>query len=1505
MPSDVFPTVPSNKPDGASEYQGGFYEDGTISKNLVVKFENVDVKYQELEVVALYYESSASIFKASVVGQIPITNDVVEFTYTGPDTENLINLTREELQKIVVSYTHAKCIEQKDNTLFLSNLRDDRVGLSKDLQEIANKVKVKYRIDNIQFSGRGDDLSTSSLIFDEVAPPFKNSSFSIILPMNEIVDPTTGSVLATYQLNKLGESAGGSITIANNALIVDLDTITIAAPTTPPYTGSQVAIVLTARPLGTTLTTGEFEIGANANDTAQNILNTINALTTVTEFIANPTANNIISLTWSSIDVNVNSTAITSSNTAGITTTNFTGATVTPVTVVPISINLINGQASTEVELTFANPINVGDELCVLPPGINNVPDPTVTPLPNVETYTTNSAGSGLIVVSTQPSSAAGATQVAGFTDYTNEFLTATKKGYRRGEVYSLGFKILWKDGTFSPAFHIPGEKDYVTNSGVNAPTGVGNVWPTQNIGDGVGTGRIGTYVSQDVYSAKQNYPGDQSGDDLTEVGPTGFTRNIRHHYMPTLESEPHFTQDVNGVEFIRVLGLDFEFTQVIPSIILDEADEIIFLRERRNTDNNKSIYAQGLVHKSMLTADSFNNDGEVDGFNESTQPAIPGDSNFGMIRSNYTITELPFFNLNFGVFGLSSYESNDARVYNGMCNSFRSNGSNSAALTGYSNGRRMETQAICDQVMFHSPESNLLSGFKLNADNIKNYTLSQELIIGGKFNQVMFRQDLQYYETASLFFEYYLEEFAFADLFCNYTKIDISLPISHSNNDRIIEDARYLPPDTRHNPSLDPDNPALKTRTDFNGGGLQLLLDDNVYSTMDNAKDPFDHKCSIAMKNDWNPGNISSGKKGRSYFGSINYTDATAFTGPSNPFRPTTNKYSGANATALTPYNKIDNKRTLYNIKVTNVKQYGQISKASYIPIKRTPIKDISGNFITTYQSVYGGDTFITKYAFNSGIILRYDPFKDTGKDPINSASATNTQRPGGYISSKGAKVNGWDFRTCTYYFVESNINTHYRHAPDDDTKQNYFPNEKDLVVLLNDSLPPLGRVQAYNTQYSFENNVIESFLIASASQVIADFENRTIYSEKAANDDTLDTYRSFLQSDYYDLPSETGPIWDTFVDYDTLFMHTPKSLWKTFAEPAATLSGSNISDVVLGTASLFSRPSTQIMEAEGGYGGTLSQFGGIHTKIGYVFVDLLQGKVFAISTSKKTGMFLNEISKEGMSTFMHKNLPLGITSFNNGVDLSNVTTKKAHLIDNPYIGIGITGGYDYKLDRYFLVKFPFNIYPGFTVSYVKDLKNWFSFHDYAPNVIIPYDNRTLFVTKKSLTTITSGIFHEMNTGLKGSYFGTVYNSEIEYVVSSKERAAVFNTMNINSTSTDRTTGIKNKDDNFNEMRVHTDRSNTDFYDLVPNNVFGTTLTPGQVFIKYRNDEYRLAIPRDAVTDNSNDIFDSTNLNKTNTAIRERIKGMYAIFKLKYYNTNNLKFVLNDIKTIFINNFR
>ena len=209
-------------------------------------------------------------------------------------------------------------------------------------------------------------------------------------------------------------------------------------------------------------------------------------------------------------------------------------------------------------------------------------------------------------------------------------------------------------------------------------------------------------------------------------------------------------------------------------------------------------------------------------------------------------------------------------------------------------------------------------------------------------------------------------------------------------------------------------------------------------------------------------------------------------------------------------------------------------------------------------------------------------------------------------------------------------------------------------------------GNPASYNYQYSFDNFIKNYYPLGSTNASLSSLENRTIYSVKAGSDQISDSYREFLVDDYYDLPAHTGPIWDSFVHNNRLYLHTTKSLWLTAAEETGTLKGGDIDDIVLGQAKLFNQPSAEMSTSEGGHGGTISQFGGVHTEIGYIFPDVLQGKIFGLVVGKTT---------TGASTGSDTSGGAGISnteSSNRGTTFSTSPSKVRTLLSKSLIDKG-----------------------------------------------------------------------------------------------------------------------------------------------------------------------------------------------------------------------------------------
>ena len=1418
IPSDLIPMVPSVKKDGVDEYSGEYPSYGTTNKNISLTIENVDLNYQELELIVAYY-SEGGVFKASSIGKIPITSDTIDYLFTNIEDGEQTSITREELRQVPVSYKKAKAITQKDNTLFLSNLQGEKIDDSY-LQQVANNITVSYEIEELAYNGREGTAAISDapsydilIIEDEqIRVDFNTpvSEFTFITGDNQNVSIDSDDIKYGSLSQSLAKNGDGASAIINANAATTGDTLTIEGIT---FTGATPVL----NPL-------EFD----STNATQSLIDLINGDSTLSYFAEeiNDAGTLKIKLTWKGLG---------GENEAITYTVGFTGDL------------LFTGELVNEALTNASDMIIEGDSSIIFTfAGVGKI---TPSDIFNSELLITDK---GAVSISENPQltiinddSISTTASNKGFTDFVDEKIHVEKRGYRRGEVYSLGFMLLFKDGTTSFVYHIPGNDKSETVEGKHYPS-VG----TYNTGNT--TGELGTYLSSNDYPLDQNYPGipTEPGDDNIAA-----SRNIRHHVMPRLDQEPHFRQVNGNNAVIRTLGLKFELNASfdIPDDLKEKVEEIIFVRERRNSNLNKSIYSQGLINRLIESADHFDNDG------------FPTGNTVDGIQTSRHLQEIPLFN------NLESIEirtSDDGDIPG-------ASGSTEAGISYRGSFFNSASNIRSDRAFFHTPES-ILNSPSVNLGSLVQAKMKPVLRLEGDAvttarqpNKFIFDKGIDY-----------CSDYAYHYMHGNYTSYDISYAYD-TINDRSIEGIVNREPGVQRNTPLLPESGKIKpTNTRWTQGGWELKVDSD-----------FINHAGTVFKIDHEV-----------FFEDKAQTCSNTFTTCSGTNRGGYIKRSDNLDLSVNTSTSIGNH--LYNAEIENLSQYGQLPQASYIPCGRFKLDSLS------YGTVFSGDTFITKFSFNTSGLVCYYPFKRDARKAINKPTKT---KPKYYHVTIGepeseGKADGYDLRACHYFFVESDINTNYRHRPEEEKNQNYFPNEPNPTANLEKFIGYLGNIRAYNDLYSYENTLKEFFTRGSTQTVVTDFENRTIYSEQAFEDSVIDSYRNFLVRNYYDLPAHTGPIWDTFVHANTLYIHTPKSCWRTFAEPAATLQGGNLSEVILGTGTLFARPSHEVLTTNGGYAGSISQYGGVHTQMGYMFPDVLQGKIFLLGAGQG-GPQLNDLSLQGIYTFSHSNMKTGIID-NGEVDLKNVVTSFAHLIDNPYNNIGYCGGYDYKLRRAWIVK-KGNI-DRFTLSYSALMQNWSSYHSYSPNVIIAFDNRVLFIEGE----VTSK-FWEMNIGDKGMYFDNVFPSEIEMSVPTVENQ----TFNNQSFHLDiRKDNRKLKDDFFDTIQVYTDRQNSNTLDLVDGNGFAPSKLPGEVFYKFRNDEYRLSIPRDSVVDNDIDIFNLDNIyqplggNAVTDAgypIRPRIKGDYAIFKYVYENeltegvSKNNDFVLREIRTIFENNIR
>lgn len=996
------------------------------------------------------------------------------------------------------------------------------------------------------------------------------------------------------------------------------------------------------------------------------------------------------------------------------------------------------------------------------------------------------------------------------YQDYKSEFMIHDNRGYRRDEVYSFALGVLYKDGSESFAFHIPAN-DRTTLGNPTASVTVDAV-PDNPGSHGNGeTGTIGTYISTEEYVGAQ-YPS----------VPDSF---VRHHKMPSLAQEPHFRND-GGVSKLRVLGVAFQFNTAFSQDLIDEIQDIRIYRERRNTPQNRSIVSQGIGSPLLETDDSYHDKNT-------------SDKSFKYKGAGVDDTELYKKAPAFGGFLINN------RAYEGSepssTNYLRANGNGLRIDKVGTNGNANFTQA--SQIAFHSPEIQLANGAFMNEAEAAACKISSDMYI-----------------QSNMFFEFQSSRLLQNSLgtrvgFDNFNAMKLLLDFDNYQLDSIT------PADINYAQRVEHGNSTF-IRTD------DPLVDnfkfDNKYSSNTMLLDTFG--TAITLSDTTFNIDLNEGRGDRTL----------------TSFLPS---YIATTGGVPIPNNGTSVYRTrLINLKKDGiVNQYGDIDDSEYIPVK-TAISEgdsINDFLVANYQTgvIFGGDTFITKFGIsNKNVYSRLMPMRNgtnytfyNGLTP-NPGEAGEGDASNVFFDCKSAidgnlTRKGEEFHTLAYFFVESNINTELRHEvinEDFDESIPYYPKSSFETVITDP--PENGDSEGYNTQYSFENNVRPIFTQSSFVDQLSRYEGRVIYSQLSNEDDRIDSYRIFSQFDKYDLPKNTGPIWNTFIHNNTFYTHTPKSLWRHFVN-SISQQATDIGTVVLGTGGLFTQPGMEMLTLSGGYAGCISQFGGIHTPFGYIFPDALQGKMFLL------GQTVEEISLQGMSQYFDNNL---------GTDLTE------NYIDNPFNpnSAGITGVWDNELKRAIITKRGTSF--DFTRSWSPITKSWISEHSYAPHCLVSRDNEFY-----AFDNTENNIFYQHNRGDYGVFYnGLANNSSINLVLNegvSFEK--VFDNIDIHSVSTNDVGGFEAYD-TFKQFRARTLNQDSGLLGLDTTNDFNPTIANDTILGRWKKNHFQVAIPRDKQDNLDND------LNQWKTA--SRLKSKYLEVDLIYPNLDNNKLTTNFIEYSF-----
>ena len=348
----------------------------------------------------------------------------------------------------------------------------------------------------------------------------------------------------------------------------------------------------------------------------------------------------------------------------------------------------------------------------------------------------------------------------------------------------------------------------------------------------------------------------------------------------------------------------------------------------------------------------------------------------------------------------------------------------------------------------------------------------------------------------------------------------------------------------------------------------------------------------------------------------------------------------------------------------------------------------------------------------------------------PVNDEVASHV--------SPGEELQGWGSKGVHYMPMESPKNLNYRHADVSDPQTQFYDkyalrpkiltSEWNNLYLghMNIELTPK---YLYNPDYNTLNDVgvnLQGFDYTIDSETL--FPTTVARSIANAPESNVINWKTFLISDRYTMPRNKGVIENLQgVGNQRLFIHHTDTLYIT--KDRTTLEAT-IAQVTLGSGDIFDITPFEVLSTDQGYAGTRHKFACVVTKVGYIFPDMSQGKIFL-----HDGEALNEISKNGLRQFWRDHL-------------------NKDLIDNPFIGQGVTITYDETYNRILvtMIDKPNNKF--ITASYSPQLESWCSFHDHDSNFLYALRGNRTFSVKSPVPGEAPSDVYIHNKGAYGRYF-------------------------------------------------------------------------------------------------------------------------------------------------------
>lgn len=195
-------------------------------------------------------------------------------------------------------------------------------------------------------------------------------------------------------------------------------------------------------------------------------------------------------------------------------------------------------------------------------------------------------------------------------------------------------------------------------------------------------------------------------------------------------------------------------------------------------------------------------------------------------------------------------------------------------------------------------------------------------------------------------------------------------------------------------------------------------------------------------------------------------------------------------------------------------------------------------------------------------------------------------------------------------------------------------------------------------------------------------EFPNRIHYSQQSFQEELTDNYRVFLPNDYRDIEGEKGQITGIYRFYNNVFVHTEESLWNLPQNYQERVTNQIVS--FLGTGSYFETPARRIIDSSKAIGGTKFSEGVIKTPNGILFPSERDRKIYLFN-----GQELEALSKTNYNWFKNN---MDLLSNN---QYYNSNEREYPFLNNPSnpFGTGFISTYDSRKERFIVTKKDFSL--------------------------------------------------------------------------------------------------------------------------------------------------------------------------------------------------------------------